>query len=114
MIDSCSPRKLEPGFAQTYSNPSDLITSTMKSEPVRSTVSTSTLDGVPTSASGDIGGGAPGATRGGTVGAPTTAEFVASIAAPAAAPFRKSRRGSGTFLNFAMASPPKLPSRLIL
>ncbi len=41
--------------------PSDLMTSTMKSEPVRSTVNTSTFDGVPISASGDIGGGAPAA-----------------------------------------------------
>src|ERR671933_451754 len=33
MIDSCRLRKLEPGLAATYSRPSDLMTSTMKSEP---------------------------------------------------------------------------------
>src|SRR5438105_8882829 len=35
MIDSWSPRKLEPGLAQTYSKPSDFRTSTMKSDPLR-------------------------------------------------------------------------------
>src|SRR5712691_6409356 len=35
MIDSCRPRKLEPGFAATYSKPSDFSTSSMKSEPLR-------------------------------------------------------------------------------
>src|ERR1041384_1944878 len=35
MIDSCRPRKLEPGLAATYSKPSDLSTSSMKSEPPR-------------------------------------------------------------------------------
>src|SRR5258708_22930129 len=44
MIDSCSPRKLEPGLAEMYSKSRDLITSTMKSEPGRSVVSTSGLE----------------------------------------------------------------------
>src|SRR5258705_441430 len=57
MMDSCSPRKLEPGFEQMYSMLSDLMTSTMKSEPVRSAVRTSAGEGVPTSASGDNAGG---------------------------------------------------------
>src|SRR6266850_6329224 len=35
MIDSWRPRKLEPGLAATYSKPSDLRTSTMKSDPLR-------------------------------------------------------------------------------
>src|SRR5262245_34720622 len=41
MNDSCSPRKLDAGFAMTYSNPSVFSTSTMKSEPGFSTVSES-------------------------------------------------------------------------
>src|SRR3982751_4276374 len=41
MTDSCSPRKLDPGLAQTYSKPSALMVSTMKSEPARPPVSTS-------------------------------------------------------------------------
>src|SRR5919202_790007 len=36
MIDSCRLRKLDPGLAATYSIPSALMTSTMKSEPGRS------------------------------------------------------------------------------
>src|SRR5262245_11818883 len=43
MIDSWIPRKLDPGLAATYSKSSDLITSTMKSPPGRSVVSTSTV-----------------------------------------------------------------------
>jgi hypothetical protein len=39
------PRKLEPGLAATYSKSSDLKTSTMKSPPGLSVVSTSTIDG---------------------------------------------------------------------
>src|ERR1700682_901233 len=35
-MDSGKPRKLEPGLAAQYSMPSDLMTSTMKSEPGRS------------------------------------------------------------------------------
>src|ERR1700730_14900597 len=38
----CRARKLEPGLAAMYSNPRDLMTSTMKSEPGRSVVKTST------------------------------------------------------------------------
>jgi len=60
-------RKLEPGFEQIYSMPSDLSTSTMKSDPGRSLVRTSTLAGVPVSASRTAALGA--ATRGaGAVG----------------------------------------------
>src|SRR5690348_9047031 len=102
MTDSWRPRKLEPGFEQTYSMPSDLMTSTMKSEPVRSAVSTSARDGVSTSAAGDTGGGAvdPRSATGCFAG---TAGAAASAAAPAAALRRKSRRGMPLFFGFAMA-----------
>src|SRR6267378_2782885 len=45
MIDSCSPSKLDPGFAATYSNPRALITSTMKSDPGWSTIRDWALEG---------------------------------------------------------------------
>src|ERR1051326_5990239 len=35
MVDSCRLRWKDPGLAAMYSNPSDLITSTMKSDPAR-------------------------------------------------------------------------------
>src|SRR5580692_2228643 len=92
MIDSWMPRKLDPGLAHTYSNPSDLITSTMKSDPVRSAVRTSVIEGTSVSAVGDIAGGT---TRFGSAGcgsALTAAGTAASAAAPIAAPFRNFRR----------------------
>src|ERR1700682_3117220 len=105
-----------------YSMPRDLMTSTMKSDPLRSGVSTSTGEGVPASASGDIGGGAPvrGAAAGcaapAALGAVTRAAAsppppaalgaVTSAAAPAAAFFRKSRRLTDVFLEFAMDAHP--------
>src|SRR5271154_5118714 len=102
MIDSCNPRKLDPGFAKRYSKPSDLITSTMKSEPVRSVVSTSKVDGVSASATGDIAGGGPARrTSGGSASAALGA--ATNAAAPAAALFRKLRRLTGFFGDFAMS-----------
>jgi hypothetical protein len=102
MSDSCRPRKLDPGLAQTYSNPMDLITSTMKSDPVRSAVNTSTLAGASVSAAADMGGGT---TRLGSSGCAATfaAGAAASAAAPAAAPFRKFRRFTTGFGSLAMA-----------
>src|SRR5690348_3058181 len=94
------PRKLDPGFAQTYSNPSDLITSTMKSDPVRSAVSTSATDGTSVSATADIGGGTTRFTSAG--GAATAAGPAANAAAPTAAPFRKFRRSTTDFGCLAM------------
>src|SRR3974390_1927991 len=91
MRDSCSPRKLEPGFEQTYSMLRDLRTSIMKSEPLRSSVRTSTRAGVSTSASRDMGGGGFFVGFAVAVFAGVTAG-VANAAAPAAAFFRKSRR----------------------
>src|ERR1700731_317374 len=95
------PRKLDPGFAQTYSNPSDLITSTMKSDPVRSAVRTSAPDGTSVSASADMGGGT---TRFGSAGgAAPAAGPAANAAAPAAAPIRKFRRSTMGLVSLAMS-----------
>src|SRR5579859_4521254 len=107
MIDSCRPRKLEPGLAQTYSNPIDLRTSTMTSEPVRSAVKTSEMTGASVSAAGDIGGGA---VRLGSAGcaatfAGTAAKAAAPAAAPTAAPFRKFRRLTTGLVSLAMSAP---------
>src|SRR5258707_10901234 len=101
MMDSCSPRKLEPGFEQMYSMLSDLMTSTMKSEPVRSAVRTAAGEGVPTSASGDTAGGCV-EPRSGTGCFAGKVGVAASAAAPAAALRRKSRRGMPLFLGFSM------------
>src|SRR5690242_10848693 len=93
MIDSCKPRKLDPGFAQTYSNPSDFKTSTMKSPPGRSAVNTSTTgEGVPDSASRAAAEGA--LARAGLAScARLCLGLTTSAAAPvAAAPFKKLRR----------------------
>src|SRR5579863_6192453 len=93
MIDSWMPRKLDPGLAQTYSNPNDLITSTIKSDPVRSAVRTSVTDGTSVSAAADMGGGATRFASAGPGFAAETADgTAASAAAPTAAPFRNFRR----------------------
>src|SRR5580704_10497404 len=90
MMDSCRPRKLEPGLEQTYSMPSDLITSTMKSEPERVSVRTSSFDGVPISASAGRGGG--GVLRASICCAREAVGFAANAAAPTAALLRNARR----------------------
>src|SRR5882672_3442610 len=95
------PRKLDPGFAQTYSKPSDLITSTMKSDPVRSAVRTSAPDGASVSATADMGGGTTRFSSAG--GAATAAGPAAKAAAPTAAPFRKFRRSTSGLLRSAMS-----------
>jgi hypothetical protein len=90
MKDSCRPRKLDPGFEVKYSNPRDLKTSTMKSDPVRSVVCKETSCG------SSANRGAPpfwGAPRLG---------FATSAAAPPAAIFRNALRPAGTFFAFAM------------
>src|SRR5580692_923654 len=97
MMDSCRPRKLEPGFAQRYSKPKDFTTSTMKSEPGRFVVSTSGLeDGGSTSC------GSAGATAGfGSAGCLDKALELATRvpAAPEAAVFKNLRRS--TFSSFS-------------
>src|SRR5712691_11784170 len=99
MMDSCSPRKLEPGFEEMYSSPMDFRTSTMKSDPLRSVVSTSTCEG--SSSFGSIAaeaerGASPCAARTGV--APATSEATP----PAAAPFRNLRRSTDSFLAMAI------------
>src|SRR5258705_12106577 len=84
-----------------YSMLSDLMTSTMKSEPVRSAVRPSAGEGVPTSASGDAAGGCV-EPRSGTGGFAGSVVVAANAAAPAAALRRKSRRGMPLFFCFAM------------
>src|SRR5712691_11129486 len=106
MTDSCSPRKLEPGFAQTYSNPSDLMTSTMKSEPLLSVVKVSTSGGAVPSAVIVMTGVAPRGAAACCAGDSALAIplDVASAAAPAKAPrFRNCRRArSRDFLDLAI------------
>src|SRR5437868_3238045 len=110
MIDSCSARNVEPGFAATYSKPRDLITSSMKSDPGRSVVYTSTRGG---------GGLVSAATRAG-LGSGVVARACAACAAlgsamavlaapdpiraaaPAAAPFRKPRRLTEPFFDLGI------------
>src|SRR3984893_2208014 len=97
IIDSCKPRKLEPGLEAIYSRPRDLRTSTMKSDPDRSHVSTSTLEG--SSSFGIIGAVADWAGTG--CGAAIAEALATSPAAPAAAPFKNLRRSTESF--FAIA-----------
>src|SRR6267378_1555539 len=97
MIDSCKPRKLEPGLEAIYSRPRDLRTSTMKSDPDRSIVKTSTLEG--SSSFGIIRAVADWA--GIACGAASVEALATSPAAPAAAPFKNLRRSTESF--FAMA-----------
>jgi len=101
MMDSWMPRKLDPGFAQTYSNPSDLITSTMKSDPVRSAVRTSVAAGTSVSAAADMGGGTVRFSSAGS--AAMLAGTAANAAAPTAAPFRKFRRSTTGLVRLAMS-----------
>src|SRR5262245_46880712 len=89
------PRKLEPGLAATNSKFSDLITSTMKSPPGRSVVSTSTVEDGSVSRAGvgalgepgvEICGGAAEAAAGTSAAAPVTAALL-----------RKPRRSTDSF-----------------
>src|ERR1700730_9736895 len=92
-----------------YSMPRDLSTSTMKSEPGRSLVRTSTLGGVPVSAARTtaLGAAASGAaTRGDVTGCGCWAcarlALAARLAAPAVAVPRNQRRFNALFLDLAM------------
>src|SRR3984893_16368887 len=96
MSDSCNPRKLDPGLAARYSKPNDLITSTIKSDPGRSVVRTSTPDASVSASTG----GAAGATKG---WAPMARVVATRLATPlTAAPFKNARR-STAFLDLSMA-----------
>src|SRR3954466_6479612 len=91
MTESCSERKLEPGFDAMYSMPSCLMQSTMKSEPQLSWVSVCTCEGVPFSPAAAGGGAVRGAA--GAVCASAAGIGLVRPAAPAtAAPLRKFRR----------------------
>src|SRR5271165_2791493 len=111
MIDSCKLRKLDPGFEAKYSKPKDLITSTMKSEPGRSVVSTSTREASSSAGAGTAAAGVElAATNGCAAIAPALAASVAIP--PAAAPFRNLRRStsdiSGACSGFFMAYAPRI------
>src|ERR1700732_4578764 len=112
MTDSWRPRKLEPGLEQTYSMPSDLMTSTMKSEPERVSVRTSSFAGVPISVSAGRGGG--GALRASICCAREAVGLAANAAAPTAALLRNARRsmelvGAEPFLDLRTITPPQQP-----
>src|SRR4030088_3480430 len=100
MMDSCKPRKLEPGLEAIYSWPSDLRTSTMKSDPDLSVVNTSTLEG--SSSFGIIRAVPDGA--GIACGAASVEALATSPAAPAAAPFKNLRRSTESFFAIARIS----------
>src|SRR5580704_9227170 len=96
--------------------PSDLMTSTMKSEPERDSVRTSSFAGVPISASGGIGGG--GALRVSSCCAREPVGLAARTAAPTAALLRNARRsmeffgelfGDRPFLGLRTLAPPEQP-----
>src|SRR5215469_17125782 len=101
MIDSCSARKLEPGLAHTYSNPSDLRTSTIKSEPGWSAVSSSTPDG------GSVSFVTTGALprRVGEASCAFPDCVLAATVAPPAALFRKLRRFRESLRGLAITPP---------
>ena len=106
IIDSCKPRKLDPGFEKQYLKPMDFRTSTMKSEPGRPDVTTSADRGtcwVSAANCAGVGSGAP-PRRGSAGRASADGVPVARAAAPAAAPFRKPRRLTGPFFDFAIDS----------
>src|SRR5579864_151719 len=88
MMDSCRPRKLEPGLAAQYSIPSDLMTSTMKSAPGRWLEDTSAV-------ALEVSGLRAACCAMAIGGLPT------SPAAPAAtaAPLKKPRRSTGSFFD---------------
>src|ERR1700733_15206749 len=106
MSDSWRLRKVLPGFAQRYSKFKVFKTSTMKSEPGRSTVTTSAALGA--SESGFSSGGGPaGRADGGDAAFTACAAGVATSAAvPAAAALRKSRRLTEFFFGLRTAHPP--------
>ncbi len=75
------------------------MTSTMKSDPDRSMVSTSASAG---GSDSTIGGGNGRDARSSTGCAFSASAGAASVAAPATTLFKKSRRPAGNFLDFAM------------
>src|SRR4029079_2829744 len=110
MIDSCRPSKLEPGFAATYSMPSVLITSTMKSEAGFSTRRDETAAGGGSVSArscappGTAGAAVGEAASGGCASAAAGALRATTAAALTAAPFRNRRRPTADF-EFAICAP---------
>src|SRR6185312_10329977 len=110
MSDSCRLRKLEPGLVAMYSRPSVLITSTMKSEPGRSTTRS-----LPSCAPSDLPACAPSFFS--FAGSPcatwvaAAASGVAAAAAVAPAPaiavFRNARRSTPGFLSSSITGSPQ-------
>src|SRR6516225_3797602 len=106
-MDSCNARNVEPGFAAQYSIPSDLMASSMKSDPGRSVVYTSARGGGVVSAAAKR---APGkgvaaavfACAAGAACGSATAGFATRAAAPAAAPFKNPRRLVSPFFELAI------------
>src|SRR5581483_7099117 len=107
MNDSCRPSKLEPGLAAAYSMPRSLTVWTMRSDPGR--VIARTVAGgrtLPASRANweSVGPGALPAGVGASLGRrwASTMGVVTSAAAPVAAPFRKPRRPTEVFGDFAI------------
>src|SRR5262245_29076080 len=114
MMDSCNPWKLEPGSVVMYSRFKVFSTSTMKSEPGRSTILASSAGGGPTSAASCAREGTTAAGRAGAASCAVAAGvFATSAAAPAAAPFRKPRRFTDPFFDLVMVVDLLLASLLI-
>src|SRR5262245_27070964 len=121
MIDSCKPRKLDPGLAATYSKPSAFSTSTMKSEPLRwlSRMTCTSPGPIASPAAvmmgvtpwaGEAGKAGGGGGAGGEECPVGSARDPTLAAAPASAPFcrnsRRSSRGCFDFLDpLTSASP---------
>src|SRR5215468_6249622 len=104
-MDSCNARNVDPGFAAQYSMPSDLMTSSIKSDPGRSVVYTSARGGGLVSAAvkrapGNVVAAAVRACAAGGACGSAADGFATRAAAPAAAPFRNPRRLSGVLLPF--------------
>src|SRR5215831_14010441 len=132
MIDSWRPSKLEPGFAMTNRIPTDLTASTMTSDPGRTTVRGGIEGGKapPASLASCRSVGAareppkappPPALWPPAVGSAADVEGCASReipltaavapAAPAAALFKKPRRSSDAFFDFAIPSSDEVSKR---
>src|SRR5215813_6990855 len=102
MIDSCNARNVDPGLAATYSMPSVLMTSSMKSDPGRSVVYTSVRGGgglVSAAARAAPGSGVTGLAACPACSGCAIEGFATKAAAPAAAPFRNPRRLTEPFLD---------------
>src|ERR1700722_4820138 len=105
MSDSCKLRNVFPGFAQRYSKFKVFKTSTMKSEPGRSTVIASAAPGASGSGFSSGGGPAGRAGVGETRFAACAAGLVTNATVPAAAALRKSRRLTESFFALRTVHP---------